>query len=260
MLWTKEAIPLLNQSVLTLSSTHHQAWTFGRFSYLETPRPDHGLLLLLSGGIDYISQDQVLHLGPMELVYLPQGSRYEARFHPGTEDLLINFHILGGDAPLPSTPQFVTHDPGRTLLPLMEQTVRSFHGEHHLEATGQFYLFCHHLTGLLQASQDGPNLIDRAKALLGQPDCSSVEAVAKQLLISPSGLRKKFRDAEGISPAQYRLQQKLEQAKRQLLSTDLPVSVVAENCGFYDSAYFHRVFCRREGLTPGAYRATNKQL
>lgn len=249
-----------NPSVLTLSSTHHQVWTFGRFSYLETPRPDHGLLLLLSGGIDYISQDQVLHLGPMELVYLPQGSRYEARFHPGTEDLLINFHILGGDAPLPSTPQFVTHDPGRTLLPLMERAVYSFHAGQQLEAVGRFYLFCHHLTGLLQSAQAAPSLVEQAKALLSAPDAPAVETVAKQLLISPSGLRKKFRDAEGISPAQYRLQQRVENAKRQLLATDLPVSLVADSCGFCDSAYFHKVFSRFVGQTPTAYRAANKQL
>ena len=249
-----------NHCALTLSSTHHQNWTFGRFSYLDTPRPDHGLLLVLSGCIDYVNQNETLRLRPMELVYLPQGSRYEARFHPGTEDLLVNFYILGDCPELPTAPRLVTGDPGRTLLPLMERTVCAFQAGQHLEAMGQFYLFCHHLTGLLHSSRDGTRLIDRAKALLCEPDCPGVEDVAKTLLISPSGLRKKFRDAEGISPAQYRLRQRVENAKRQLLATDLSVSAVADNCGFCDSAYFHKVFCRFVGQAPTAYRSANKQL
>ena len=82
--------------ILALESCHHHRWHFGRYSYLEAPRPDCGLLLVLRGGIRYISREIVLDVKPMELVWLPKGSRYEARFQPDTEDLLLNFRILEG--------------------------------------------------------------------------------------------------------------------------------------------------------------------
>lgn len=243
-----------------LDSVHPQQWVFERFSYLEQPRPTHGLLLMLSGSIDYIGTQGVLHLQPMDLVYLPKGSRYEARFRPGTEDLLLNFNIVDAGEDLPTAPCLVTRDSQHSLQPLMERTVRSFLEPQRLEAMSHFYMFCHHLDQLLKAGNDGPALISRAKALLSEPDCESVEAVARQLLVSPSGLRKKFKDAEGVSPARYRLLQKVENAKRQLLSTDLPIGAIADRCGFCDSAYFHKVFCRLAGTTPTAYRQAHKQL
>ena len=99
----------------------------------------------------------------------------------------------------------------------------------------------------------------KAKLLLSQPDCPDLEAVARQLLISPSGLRKKFKDATGISPSQYRLQKRLEQAQLLLLSTDLPMTAIAEQCRFCDVAYFHKTFLRATGLSPTAYRQARKQ-
>lgn len=239
-------------------SAYHQQWQFSRFSYLEQPRPNHGLLLLLSGEMDYVNQSAILHLQPMDLVYLPKGSRYEARFHPGTDDLLINFHfVLGDGTKLPTEPCLVLRDNLGTLQPLMEQTVALFQEEgQYWEALSLFYCFCHQVSVALQSKSTDQALIQRAKALLSQPDCPSLEEVAQQLLVSPSGLRKKFKDSEGIPPARYRLLQKVENAKQLLLSTDLPLSQIAERCGFCDEAYFHKCFCRATGVTPTAYRTS----
>lgn len=242
-------------------STHHQQWQFNRFSYLEQPRPNHGLLLVLKGKMDYVNQNSTLHLEPNDLVYLPKGSRYEARFHPGTEDLLINFHFPD-DPPedLPTEPQLVLQDTMRTLRPLMEQAVDLFQtsGQYY-EALSLFYRFWGQLTLALQAESSDHTLIQRAKALLSQPDCPDLTEVARQLLISPSGLRKKFKDAEGISPARYRMLQRVDNARQLLLSTDLPLSAIAERCSFCDEAYFHKCFCRVVGTTPTAFR-TNRPM
>lgn len=50
--------------------------------------------------------------------------------------------------------------------------------------------------------------------------------------------------------ARYRL----EQAKRLLLQTDLPVLQIARETGFRQAACFTSCFRDREGLTPRAYR------
>lgn len=240
-----------------LDTTHHQQWQFSRFSYLEQPRPYHGLLLVIHGEMDYVNRNIKLHLQPGDLVYLPKGSRYEASFHPGTDDLLINFHFAQGEAAgLPAEPRLVMRDSLHTLQPLMEQTVALFQQEGQFyEAMSAFFRFCHRLFLALQNEDTEQMLIQQAKALLSQPDCPPLEEVARQLLFSPSGLRKRFKDAEGIPPARYRMVQKVENAKQLLSSTDMPLNAVAERCGFCDEAYFHKVFCKVTGVTPSVYRS-----
>lgn len=249
-------LPPKQNPIPIIDTAYHQQWQFSRFSYLEQPRPYHGLLLLLRGQMDYVNQSTTLHLQPYDLVYLPKGSRYEARFHPGTDDLLINFHFAFESGESASAePRLVLHDSLHTLQPLMEQTISLFQQEGQFyEAMSVFFRFCHRLSLALQSGDSDQALIQRAKLLLAQPDCPPLEEVARQLLISPSGLRKKFKDAEGIPPARYRMVQKVESAKQLLLSTDLPLSAIAERCGFCDEAYFHKCFCRTVGITPSAYR------
>ena len=47
---------------------------------------------------------------------------------------------------------------------------------------------------------------------------------------------------------------RVERAKRLLESTDTPVEGVSAEVGYEDPSFFRRVFRRRTGLTPGAYR------
>lgn len=46
----------------------------------------------------------------------------------------------------------------------------------------------------------------------------------------------------------------MEQAKELLLGTDLNITEIAEACGFADLFYFSRMFKKRVGSSPRAYR------
>ncbi|WP_246775740.1 helix-turn-helix domain-containing protein [Methylobacterium aquaticum] len=48
------------------------------------------------------------------------------------------------------------------------------------------------------------------------------------------------------------------EAKRSLIYTTLPVSKIAFDLGFNDPAYFSRFFAARAGLSPAAFRRTNR--
>ncbi|KIL38151.1 hypothetical protein SD70_28370 [Gordoniibacillus kamchatkensis] len=62
----------------------------------------------------------------------------------------------------------------------------------------------------------------------------------------------------GLTPLQYSLHLKLEEAKRRLAHSDEPVPAIAEAVGFTDYNYFIRVFRSKLGLTPGAYRQAHR--
>jgi AraC family transcriptional regulator len=57
-----------------------------------------------------------------------------------------------------------------------------------------------------------------------------------------------------LSPNQYLITLRIESAKRLLSGAALPISQIAEHCGFCDVMYFTRCFKNKVGMPPGAYR------
>jgi len=58
----------------------------------------------------------------------------------------------------------------------------------------------------------------------------------------------------GVTPQEYLLRYRLDQAKLLLLRTDWPISRIAEEVGFEHAAYFTRCFTEYAGLSPRNYR------
>ncbi|MBV8574042.1 MAG: helix-turn-helix transcriptional regulator, partial [Acetobacteraceae bacterium] len=65
---------------------------------------------------------------------------------------------------------------------------------------------------------------------------------------------RKFRAEFGSPPHAYVMQRRIEQARRQLARRDIPLKVVAANCGFADQSHMTRLFRRVLGTTPAEYR------
>jgi len=57
-----------------------------------------------------------------------------------------------------------------------------------------------------------------------------------------------------MSPTSYRIKRKLERARVLLLVGDMTVQQVSYELGFYDTAYFCRVFKKAFGMTPTEVR------
>jgi AraC family transcriptional regulator len=63
-----------------------------------------------------------------------------------------------------------------------------------------------------------------------------------------------FKQAIGIAPYQYLLQQRIERAKQLLKQTDQSVMAIAFLCGFNSHSHLSKQFRQATGLTPTAYR------
>ena len=72
--------------------------------------------------------------------------------------------------------------------------------------------------------------------------------------MSETNFRKRFKAYTGLAPAQYRLRARLEKAERLLADSDATIESIALDLGFYDTAYFCKVFRRQTGRTPVRYR------
>ena len=69
---------------------------------------------------------------------------------------------------------------------------------------------------------------------------------------------RRFRDCVGQTPAQYLLERRVTIAAQRLLFTDDSIERIAEGTGFGNRFYFSRVFTRRLGVSPAAYRKASR--
>ena len=79
--------------------------------------------------------------------------------------------------------------------------------------------------------------------------------LAQLLDISQFHFSHLFKQAIGISPYQYLIQQRIERAKQLLKQTERSIMEIALECGFNSHSHISKQFRQLTGITPTAYRA-----
>lgn len=82
----------------------------------------------------------------------------------------------------------------------------------------------------------------------------SVADLAKMENLSISRYRTVFHQVTGMSPSEYLTALRMQHAEELLLTSDLPIGRIAEECGYSDALYFSRTFRQKKGLSPTEYR------
>ena len=83
-------------------------------------------------------------------------------------------------------------------------------------------------------------------------------SIAKKFGYHPYYLNSLFKKKSGATLHEYITEKRLGYAKVLLLSTDLSISEIGEQCGFSGASYFTECFSKRIGVTPSEYRSKAK--
>ena len=83
---------------------------------------------------------------------------------------------------------------------------------------------------------------------------SPVEEMRARSGVTGRTLERRFRAATGFSPIAYVQQARIQEARRLLERTAMPVDEIGFAVGYQNTAYFRRLFNRATRLGPGAYR------
>ncbi|MEQ1490076.1 MAG: AraC family transcriptional regulator [Terricaulis sp.] len=83
----------------------------------------------------------------------------------------------------------------------------------------------------------------------------TLDKIARACGLNRAKLTRGFRDMFNCSIAEAIAEQRLSQAKRMLLTTNLPVSSIGYENGYLNNASFARAFGRRFGVSPSDLRA-----
>ena len=82
----------------------------------------------------------------------------------------------------------------------------------------------------------------------------SLKSIANQLNVNPPYLSARFRRECGCTLTEFVNDKRIEQAILMLCGTDKQISAIAFECGIEDTNYFIKLFKRKTGMTPSAYR------
>ena len=82
----------------------------------------------------------------------------------------------------------------------------------------------------------------------------SLSVLAEEFHLNPQYISQLFKSEIGVGFLAYLTGIRMERAKKLLLTTDLPVAEVAEQCGYGDYRVFTKVFKKNENVTPSQYR------
>lgn len=90
-------------------------------------------------------------------------------------------------------------------------------------------------------------------------DPITLELLAKRAHMSPRTLARCFHECFDMSPMNYVIDVRLRRAEQMLCSAEARVKDVAPKVGIEDASYFARLFRKRTGLEPSAYRVKHRQ-
>jgi transcriptional regulator GlxA family with amidase domain len=119
----------------------------------------------------------------------------------------------------------------------------------HTEGQGPYVVF--------QAPTDhGDTMILAAQEWLGEhfAVAAPVDQMVKRSGLAARSFKRRFTKATGYTCIAYVQRLRVEEAKRRLERTDLPVDEISWNVGYEDPAFFRRLFKRVTRISPAAYR------
>ena len=88
----------------------------------------------------------------------------------------------------------------------------------------------------------------------------SLDSLAEQFFLSSCYLSHQFKKVTGFTLISYIQQVRITRARDLLLSTNHPISDIAQSCGFQSFSQFNRIFRQTYGQSPSAMRASSTTI
>lgn len=130
------------------------------------------------------------------------------------------------------------------------------------QAVAKFFALEFHRDGMAPYSVFVPRrdhedaTIQRAQRWIGEhlDSLSPVEGMAEVCGIPERSFKRRFQKATGYAPLEYVQELRLSRARELLEQTAKAVDDIALEVGYENPTFFRRLFKRKIGITPGAYR------
>lgn len=232
----------------------------------------HQVLLIERGSGEATLDGRTFPLKSMNMVNVPVGDVHGYSFVPGTQGWVLTIAaevldetLLSAEGLRAALAQAGVLRSTREIRALMQQ-IFAEHAARHFARAHVLRALSAALIGLVAreiAGQRGtPGAVDselfrRFEALIEQHHLKrwTVADYAQALSVTPTHLNRLTRASTGDTASHLIRNRLIREARRNLVYTNLPVSMIAYALGFDDPAYFSRVYAAATGLSPSAFRA-----
>jgi AraC family transcriptional activator of pobA len=266
------------ETIPSRSSLHH--WEIG----LHRHESFFQLLYISDGSGDAVFGREILAIRPGSVVTVPPGFGHGFRFSQDIDGFvftLLSSHLRvvpGGRSRLGiflAAPRVTVLDPDDADARHVGETLKRLGAEWLSRQSGRTDLMEAYLTTALTLTArlwggygdeegiGGANerRVERLNALVHQHFRSHRPAAfyASELGLSSTHLNRIVRAVTGEGAHDFIARKLMEEARRELALTTATIKDIAYRLGFSDAAYFTRVFARRTGMTPKAWRAAERE-
>ena len=243
-----------------------QSWCDGALFICDRPRKSNGLIFLNGCSGEYTDCFGKSFFADIEsFVCLPYNSIYSVRNISSQfafpDAYLVEFNIVqnGRKLTFSNTPFFI-----RSMNPYyVKELVKSAVAEYEALAKSPAMLKAIVYQLIAYLGKESINTDNGKYSLLAPAiefleknpiNTLSVEELAAMCHVSSGCFRKAFHAYAGKSPLQYQIDKKMDIAKQMLNNSNTSVERIAELLHFESSAYFCRLFKKKNGITPSEYR------
>lgn len=215
----------------------------------------YDLTVVINGTVFYAVDGKEITVKSGDAILIPPGSLRERKQSTESTDY-VSFNFIT-DAPLdlPTHLEDVLHSDALFLLSAFDKINGRSYLDHKEE--NEHLLACLLLVfeNRIRAKGIHP-LVRKIMKYVHQNLGSKItlEDIGKETFFSPIYCDTLFKKETGHSIIDYIIAKRIDEAKRLLLECSLSLSGISELLGFHDYNYFSRVFKKRTGYTPSAYR------
>ncbi len=220
-------------------------------------RKCYGLSFCQEGQITYHLNGRDYISAPGYAVILPKGKSYSSSTERSGQFPLINFQCINPPADTIMVIPLQSNEPYIASFESMKRLFLLPHSK--LRVLELFYGILGQLSSDLDSSVGTLSpVIQYLEEHISDPGLSN-SMLAELLGFSEVHFRKQFTTLYGTPPHKYIVELRIRRAKQLLADGILPVTQIAEQCGFSSVYHFSRSFKNRVRISPSEYARQNRQ-
>ena len=224
-----------------------------RGSFDVEGRPYASLTYRISGRAEFNIDGQNFVSNAGDLNFVPAGANYKVKYTGGE---MIVIHFLDCNY---HTPEIIALENGEYVKQKFYNMLESWEKKHApLEIKAIAYRTLQKIAEAKANTEQKElftQMADYVNANFSNPELE-ISDIAEAFYTSVATVRRRFVDALGISPKQYIIKVRLDNAIDLLASGRYTAKAVAYMCGFADEKYFSRIVKERYGKSPTELKKT----
>lgn len=218
------------------------------------------LTFCLEGEMNYVYNGERIKLSAGDAILFPVGSERE-RYFTDKPNNYASFNLLLKEPFVPEVSGYIPGCVSQDVIYMLDTFKRVCESVSARKPEKQAAIFSYLYHTVVESVKDNenPHVKGAKQYMLSHlADGISLDDIAAEVHLVPNYLCALFKDSTGKTVMQYLAEQRIDLAKRLIITSSEELYKISESCGFSDYNHFSHTFKRLAGVTPAAYRKVKK--